>query len=92
MNSFLASGDFCHLLIILQTVWTQIRTNRTSCSESEPLDTMIVFLKGVFENVNFEKKSADDNKSMKNYPACIEKIKKVISFLVRIAKITHPIR
>ena len=32
--------------------------------------TLIVFLKEFFEKVNFEKRSADDNKSMKNYPAC----------------------
>ena len=29
-------------------------------------------LKESFEKDNFEKKSADDNKSMKNYPACKE--------------------
>ena len=27
-------------------------------------------LKEFFEEINFEKKSADNNKSMKNYPAC----------------------
>ena len=32
-------------------------------------DALIVFLKEFFEKVYFEK-SADDNKSMKNYPAC----------------------
>ena len=48
-----------------------------------------MFLKDLFENVNFEKKkSADDNKSMKNYPACKELIKK--SSVFGIAKITHP--
>ena len=35
-------------------------------------DTLIVFLNEFFENVNFQKKSADDNKSMKNYPVCKE--------------------
>ena len=34
------------------------------------LDTLVVFLKEFFEKVNYEKKFADDNKSMKNYPAC----------------------
>ena len=29
-------------------------------------------MKESFEKVNFEKKPADDNKSMKNYPACKE--------------------
>ena len=33
-------------------------------------DTLIVFLKAFFEKVNFEKKSAEDNKGMKKYPAC----------------------
>ena len=28
-------------------------------------DTLIMFLKDIFEKVNFEKKSADDNKNMK---------------------------
>ena len=36
------------------------------------MDTLIVFLKELFEKVNFEKKYADDNKSMKNYQACKE--------------------
>ena len=30
--------------------------------------TLMVFLKELFYKVDFEKKSADDNKSMKNYP------------------------
>ena len=33
--------------------------------------TLIVFMKEFFEKVNFEK-SADDEKIMKNYPACKE--------------------
>ena len=35
-------------------------------------DTPMVFLKIFLQKVDFEKKSADDNKSMKNYPACKE--------------------
>ena len=31
-----------------------------------------MFLKDCFEKIDFEKKSADDNKSVKNYPACKE--------------------
>ena len=31
-------------------------------------DTLIVLLKELFEKVYFEKKSAEDNRSMKNYP------------------------
>ena len=37
----------------------------TSGPGSKPFDTLKVFLKNFFEEVNF-----DDNKSMKNYPAC----------------------
>ena len=32
-----------------------------------------------FEKVNFEKRAADDNKNMKNYPACKEKKNKDFS-------------
>ena len=35
-------------------------------------DTLIMLLKEFFEKIDFEKKTADDNKSMKNYPACKE--------------------
>ena len=49
-----------------------ILTERSSQSGSKPFDTLIVFLKEFFEEVNFEKKSAYDCKSMKNYPACTE--------------------
>ena len=39
---------------------------------SKPFDTLIGFLKDFFEIdlADFENKSADDNKIMKNYPAC----------------------
>ena len=56
LNSFLASGDFCRLLIWMQTVWL---------SDSFP---QRIFWK----TSQFWKKSADDNKIMKKYPACIE--------------------
>ena len=44
------------------------------CNSLDPnvgtdMDTLKVFLKESFEKVNFEKLSADDNKSMENYPA-----------------------
>ena len=71
-SSFLASGDFCHLLITfanslqpdqdLQNVVPDLDQN---CL----IDTLIVFLKDFFEKFNFEK-SADENESMKNYQAC----------------------
>ena len=61
-NSFLASEDFCHLLITFpnglgpdQTVWH---------SES--------FLKDFFQISLFWKKSVHKNKRMKKYPACKE--------------------
>ena len=38
----------------------------------KPFDTLIVFLKEFFERVNFEKKSADNNNSMRNYSAYIK--------------------
>ena len=39
---------------------------------SKLFDTLMVFLKEFFKKVDVEKKSADDNKSMKNYPVCKE--------------------
>ena len=69
-NSFLASGDFRHLLITLANsldpdqrtdlFWTVWHSDRVP----------EIFL----EKVNFEKKSANDNKSRKNYQACKELI------------------
>ena len=41
-------------------------------------DTLIAFLKVLFEKVTFDrKKSVDDNKSMKKYPACKELEEKI---------------
>ena len=78
VNSFLASGDFSHLLInfanSLDPDQDRPRTGPTesrSWSGSKLFDTLIVFLKEFFEKDHFEKKSADD-KSLKNYPACNE--------------------
>ena len=39
----------------MQTFWTQLFFRNFSVSK--PLDTLIVFLKEIFEEVNFEKKS-----------------------------------
>ena len=44
---------------------------RPDPSGSKPFDTLIVFLKEIFEKVNFDK-SADDNKRMKNYPDTLQ--------------------
>ena len=70
----------------LHTVWTQIRTDRMlvaysldskigpteprSWSGSKLFDTLIEFLKDVFEKVDFE--VADDNQRMQHYPSCKE--------------------
>ena len=53
--------------VLLQSVWTQ--SDPTKCriwSGSKLVDTLIVFLKEFFEKDNFEKKSADNDKSMEN--------------------------
>ena len=74
-NSFPACGDFVICWFPLQAVWTQIRTDRMSVliwfqtvwhSDSVPERN---FLKSLFW-----KKSADDNKSKKNFLACKELI------------------
>ena len=45
-KSFLASGNFCHVLISLSTVWTQIRSwNNRFLSVSESFNALIGFLK-----------------------------------------------
>ena len=58
LNSFLASGELCHFLITF--------TNKLDLQVgSEPFGTLIMFLKDFLEKVNFKKKSADNNESMK---------------------------
>ena len=70
-NSFLASHDFFCLLI---TFANHLDPEQGQQIDSLYLDpnclTLIVFLKEFFEKNDFEKKSANDNKSMKNDPAC----------------------
>ena len=72
-NSFLASSEFCCLLIAFTN---SLDPNQDRQNVGPDLDpnylTFIVFLKEFFEKVEFGKKSADHNKSMKNYPACKE--------------------
>ena len=53
LNSFLASGNF---LLSADNLCKQFGPK----SVSKLFDTLIVFLKELFEKVNFEKKSADD--------------------------------
>ena len=71
VNSFLASSDFCHLLIIFANSFNPDldRHKVGHDQDSNCFDTLIVILKELFEKVYLEK-SANDNKSMKNYPAC----------------------
>ena len=68
-NPFLASGNF---LSSADNLFKQLgpRSICRSWSGYKLFDTLIVFLKEVFEKAYFDKKSADDNISMKNYPAC----------------------
>ena len=70
-NSFLASGDLCHLL---STFANSLDPDQDRHNVGPDLDsnglTRKVFLNKFFEKVNFEKKkSADDKKSIQNYPA-----------------------
>ena len=72
-SSFLARDYFCRLLKISDNLCKQFGprsgpTKRRSWSGSKLFDALMVFLKEIFEKDNYEK-SADDNKSMKNYPA-----------------------
>ena len=68
-NSFSASDYKC--LSPLQTVKTQIRPEKMlGLIWIQTVWTLMVFLKEVFESVHFEKKSADNKKSMQNYGAC----------------------
>ena len=58
--SFLTVDDFYPILIILQTVWIQIRTDRMSVLIwSQTSCSLIVFVKGCFRKVRFEKKIED---------------------------------
>ena len=54
-------------------------TNWVSC-------TLIRFLKEFFKKVNFDESSADDSKSLKNYPAC----KELLNFLTPITRFHFP--
>ena len=48
-----------------QTVRTQIRpTKHWDLYDSKLFDTLIVFLKDLFENINFEKTSTTDDKKI----------------------------
>ena len=62
-NSFQTSGNFCHLLI---TFANSLNPDQDP-SGPKPFDTLMVFPTEFLENLHFEKKSADDRKSMQNY-------------------------
>ena len=66
-NSFLASAIFCCLLLTFANSLDPDQHWRSVGPELNPNSlTLTVNLKDFFE------KSADENKSMKNYPACKE--------------------
>ena len=71
-DSLHARSEFCGLPIaFLQTVWTQMKTNRTSVwSGSKLLDSPMSVLGGLFVITEFWRKSADENKNMKYSLAC----------------------
>ena len=50
-NSLYACGEFCRLLMIFA---------KSGLAGYKQFDTLIMFLKDIYEKVNFEKKSADD--------------------------------
>ena len=68
-HSFLASNNFWHLLIIFETIWTQIITHRMLVMIG--IQTFYLYAsERIFWKSLFSKKSADDNNnSMTNYPA-----------------------
>ena len=60
------------LLVVTFVVWwfckqlrTRSRPKMSALTWIKPFDTLILFLKQVFEKVDFQKKSADDNKAWK---------------------------
>ena len=69
-NSFLASRDFCRLLI---TFTNSLNPDQDRQNVGPDLDpnclTLILFLKETFENIILKERSADSNKSMHNFPA-----------------------
>ena len=69
----LASGYFYHLLITFSKSFNpdQAPIELPSWSRSKQFATLIDYLKEFFEKLIL-KKSADNIKSMKNYPACKE--------------------
>ena len=73
-NPFLASSNCCHLLITFENSLESDQDRQTVNPALDPnsFTTLIMFLKDFFEKKVNLKNSADDNKSMKNYPASKE--------------------
>ena len=73
LNSFLANGNFCHLLI---TFANSLDPDQDRQDVGPDLDsscfTLIMFLKEFFGEKLFYKKCVDDSKFMNNYAACKE--------------------
>ena len=69
LNSFKTSSNFFHLLI---TFANNLDTDQDRQNVGPDLGPNWLTMKELFEKDNFEKMSADDNKSLKNYPACKE--------------------
>ena len=71
IKSFLASGDFCYLLITFANIYGPISrpTEHWSWSRSKLFDIWKCSWKK-FLKLILEKLPGDDNKNMKSYPAC----------------------
>ena len=65
LNSLPASDNLCRPLILFANNLDPDHDGQNGFSPR-------AFLKEIFEKVNFEKKSSDDNKSMKSDPECKE--------------------
>ena len=70
-NSFLAARNFCGLRITVANSLDPDHDRQNVAPDLDPnsLTLLLCSREIFFEKVNIEKKSADDNKSMKNYPA-----------------------
>ena len=63
-NSFLASGNFCRLLITFANILDPDQAQQWAWSGSKMFDILMVFLKDFFEKKK-KKKSTEDRKACK---------------------------
>ena len=74
LNSFLASGNFWHLLIAFANSLNPEKGRQNLGPDLDPNHLTFwykVFMKELFKKVDLKKKtSADDKKSLQDYPAC----------------------